>query len=161
MSRLPTVVLGPGKPRKNDHNHVPRGETLPPVVPLSTKPAGQTDPTPLLLSYHVHLNDGFYRFRGQTVMAVTWEAMPVVRSTSDTGAAFSLECVIAYRTLPGHDDIRLSGEAPRRMLESDRPERAFGRASALRPPRWFAMACRDLLHEAEAHWCRQKLAGRR
>lgn len=92
---------------------------------------------------------------------MVWEAMPVARSAGSTGVAFSLECFITYQTLPSNENIRLHGEAPRRLLESDRPERAFGRASALRPPRWFAMACRDLLHDAEAHWARQKLAGRR
>ena len=161
MSRLPDIVLVPGKPRKRDRNHVPRGETLPPIVPLAVKSPARPDPTPLVLNYQVFLNDGFYIFRGQTVLSVAWEAMAVVRSAGDTGAAFSLECFITYRALPTHDNIRLHGEAPRSLLESDRPERAFGRVSALRPPRWFAMACRDMLHDAEAHWARQKLAGRR
>ena len=115
-----------------------------------------------LLNYRANLNDGIYSFRGRTITAVVWEVMPCVHPTNVTGvAAVSLECFITYSALPGSDNYRVHGSLPKHMLESDRPERAFGRAEALRPPRWFAAACRNLLHEFETNWARQKLTGRR
>lgn len=161
MSRLSDVFLAPGKPRKHDHHYAEWGEQQSPVVPFTPTAGQRPDPTPLTLNYHVRLNDAVYSFRGRTILAVTWEVAPTVHTTDATETrAVVLECFIVYRTLPSYDDYRVHGSLPKRLLESDRPERAFGRAGALRPPRWFAAACRDLLHEFEAHWARQKLAGR-
>ena len=162
MSRRSEIVLAPGKPRKNDHRYAEWGEVQPPVVPFTPTAGQRPDPTPLTLNYHVHLNDSLYIIRGRTILSVTWEVAPTVHAVDDSGtAAVVLECFIVYRTRPGFDNYRVHGALPKHMLESDRPERAFGRAAAIRPPRWFAAACRDLLHDFEARWARQKLAGRR
>ena len=159
MRRRSNIALSGGKPRKNDHRFAEWGEHRPPVLPLAPSHGWRPDPAPMLLNYRANLDDAVYRLWGRMVTAVEWEVRPVVHATDvPEVAAVSLECTIVYRTLPGMDDYHRGGSLPKHMLESKRPERAFGRGTALHPPRWFAEACRNMLHEYEAHRARQKLA---